>query len=374
MKRKEVKFAALVVAGLATSLTIPSFNGTGNASKGSSTKEAIAGISLSIDNYYKETFTEITSSINMTDAFLASRQKSSEQIKEEVNSSVYKNIGIARVANYLNIRKEANESASIIGILPKNGGCYIYSVSSDGWAKIKSGNITGYVSTEYLVTGEEATTLAKQVGSRIATVNTTTVRMREKKSTDSATLTLIPEGEELEVLDDSDDEWLYVRVDRDKGYIWREYVDVKYQLAKATDSDDESIAVAASGGSVTSTSSLRSKMVSYAKKFIGGKYVYGGTSLTKGIDCSAFMMRIYEHFGYNITRTSRSQAAEGTAIKLSKVKPGDLVFYDSNGVITHVGMYIGNGKIIHASNPKSGIKISNMYYKKPIKAVRFIED
>ncbi|MDO5521897.1 MAG: SH3 domain-containing C40 family peptidase [bacterium] len=373
MKRKEIKFAALTAAVCATVLLCPTTTRSRAIGNDSPSGQAIAGISLSINNYYKDTYSDITSSISMTDAFIAAKKDVTQETKDDNTNSEYKNIGIANVATYLNVREKADESSDIVGILPKNGGCYIYSVNPDGWAKIRSGDITGYVSSRFLVTGGEVSALAKKVGSRIATVNAVTVRIREKKSTESATLALIPKGEEVEVLNDSDDQWLYVRVDDDKGYVSRELVDVKYQLAKATDSEEEA-AVAASGGSVSTTSSIRSKMVSYAKKFLGGKYVYGGTSLTSGIDCSAFMMRIYEHFGYSITRTSRSQAEAGTAIKLAKVKPGDLVFYDRNGTINHVAMYIGNGKIIHASNPRSGIKISNMYYKMPYKAVRFLED
>ena len=124
----------------------------------------------------------------------------------------------------------------------------------------------------------------------------------------------------------------------------------------------------------SSNSSVRSSIVSYAKQFVGGKYVYGGTSLTNGVDCSGFTMRVYEKFGYNITRTSRSQAAAGKTISVSSVKPGDLVFYANGGTINHVAMYIGNGQIVHASNPKTGIKISNMNYRKPYKAARFIND
>lgn len=119
--------------------------------------------------------------------------------------------------------------------------------------------------------------------------------------------------------------------------------------------------------------SLRKNMVSYAKKFLGNRYVYGGTSLTKGTDCSGFTMRIYQKFGYRIPRTSRAQASASKKISSREMKQGDLIFYGSGKRVSHVAMYIGNGKVIHASNRKDGIKISKWNYRTPIKIGRFIK-
>ena len=118
---------------------------------------------------------------------------------------------------------------------------------------------------------------------------------------------------------------------------------------------------------------LRKNMVSYAKKFLGNRYVYGGTSLTKGTDCSGFTMRVYQKFGYKIPRTSRSQASASKKVSSAQKKKGDLIFYGSGKRVSHVAMYIGNGKVIHASNPKSGIKISRWNYRRYIKIGRFIK-
>lgn len=118
---------------------------------------------------------------------------------------------------------------------------------------------------------------------------------------------------------------------------------------------------------------LRKNMVSYAKKFLGNRYVYGGTSLTKGTDCSGFTMRVYQKFGYKIPRTSRSQAKASKTISSSQKKQGDLIFYGSGKRVSHVAMYIGNGKVIHASNRKDGIKISKWNYRRYIKIGRFIK-
>lgn len=118
---------------------------------------------------------------------------------------------------------------------------------------------------------------------------------------------------------------------------------------------------------------LRDDMVSYALQFVGNPYVYGGTSLTNGTDCSGFTMGIYKNFGMSISRTSREQATNGKSIRSSELKKGDLVFYASGGRISHVAMYIGNGKIVHASNSRTGIIVSNMNYRTPYKYVSIIK-
>lgn len=113
-------------------------------------------------------------------------------------------------------------------------------------------------------------------------------------------------------------------------------------------------------------------VVNYAAQFVGNPYVYGGSSLTNGADCSGFTMRIFEHFGVSTGRTSRDQASNGKQISLSEIQPGDLLFYASGKTINHVALYIGDGKIIHASTSKTGIIISNAYYRTPAKAVTFL--
>lgn len=280
-------------------------------------------------------------------------------------NSEYENIGIAIVDNYLNIRSEPGEDEKVIGKLPKDAGATIYDIDENGWAKIKSGKITGYVMSTFLATGSEAEGLAKTVGVKTATVNTETLKVREEPSTESTCITLIPVEEELEVLKVKDD-WVRVVVDNDKGWVAKEFVDISYELKKAVANEELE--------SAPGVSSTRASMVAYAKQFLGNRYVWGGTSLTNGTDCSGFTMSIYNHFGYGINRTARAQSSNGTTISSSEARPGDLLFYSNGGGINHVAMCIGNGQVIHASNPRSGIKISNMYYRDPVKAVRIISE
>ena len=126
-------------------------------------------------------------------------------------------------------------------------------------------------------------------------------------------------------------------------------------------------------GSAVYNSAVRTAIVAYAKQFLGVPYVYGGTSLTNGADCSGFTMRIFEHFGVSTGRTSRDQAANGREISLDQIQPGDLLFYASGKTIDHVALYIGDGKIIHASTSKTGIAVSTAYYRTPAKAVTFLD-
>jgi cell wall-associated NlpC family hydrolase len=118
----------------------------------------------------------------------------------------------------------------------------------------------------------------------------------------------------------------------------------------------------------------RVELVQYALQFVGNRYVWGGESLTKGVDCSGFTMKIYEKFGIYLPHSSRAQPSYGTKIKASEAKPGDLFFYGSGKSISHVGIYIGDGQIVHASNKRDGIKISNCYYRTPICVVSYLDD
>ena len=146
----------------------------------------------------------------------------------------------------------------------------------------------------------------------------------------------------------------------------------KEETTKATTAQTSETVSKGPGASAV-VSATRTAMVAYAKQFLGNPYVYGGTSLTDGADCSGFTMRIYEHFGYSIGRSSRDQAAGGRSINLSDAKPGDLLFYASGDYINHVAMYIGDGKIIHASSTTTGIIISQANYRTPCKVVSFLD-
>ena len=126
-------------------------------------------------------------------------------------------------------------------------------------------------------------------------------------------------------------------------------------------------AAAASSGS-----GAGAKVAAFATQFVGNPYVYGGSSLTCGADCSGFTMAVYANFGVGLPHNAAAQSGCGTPVSLSDLQPGDLLFYDNGGGIGHVALYIGGGQVVHASNPETGIKISSYNYRSPVSAVRLV--
>ena len=141
----------------------------------------------------------------------------------------------------------------------------------------------------------------------------------------------------------------------------------------ADSSDDENNGTESSSGNSSSSgagavsgSGLGASIANYALKFVGNPYVYGGTSLTNGADCSGFTMSVHKHFGISIPRNSTAQSRGGKSVSISAVQPGDIIYYGD-----HVGIYIGGGQIVHASTAKTGIKISHYMYRTPIRVSRY---
>lgn len=284
--------------------------------------------------------------------------------QEDISSVIpgYTVLGVANVENYLNVRETPDIEGTLLGKLPMNAGCEILE-TLDGWYKISSGNVEGYVSAEYLLTGAEANARALESLALVARVNADMLMVREQPNTDCTILTRVAEGEEIEAIEQIDG-WVKVNIDNVIGYVCADYVDVYETLPKGVTLKELSY-----GDGVNSTAV---DLIEYAKQFLGNPYVYGGTSLTNGTDCSGFTMRIYEHFGYSLSRTSREQAYNGTRVSISEIQPGDLLFYSHGGTIGHVAIYIGNGQIIHASTERTGIIIGNAFYTTPTCATRII--
>ena len=274
----------------------------------------------------------------------------------------YTNLGIAQVDGNLNVRETPSTEADVVGKMPNNAGCEI--LEQDGeWTRIKSGKVEGYVSSEYLLSGDAA--LAQEVRQTVATVTTTTLYVREEPNTDSTIITMMPLGEELEVIETLDG-WVKINVDSDEGYVSSDYVDISVELAKA-----QTMTEVRYGQGV---SDVRVSLVSYATQFVGNPYVWGGTSLTRGADCSGFVLSVFANYGISLPHSSVAQANCGRKISASEAQPGDLFFYGNGSRINHVAIYIGNGQVVHASSPKSGIKISGAFYRTPVKVVRVINN
>lgn len=308
--------------------------------------------------------------------FAEKRFSLNEARKLDVRAMVlnyYDNPGVSNVTNYLNIRQGAGKDEKVIGKLPSYAGCEILEDTGNGWYKIRSGNITGYVSSEFILTGDAARQATMEHAELMAIVSTDRLNARTEPSTDAKIWTQISNNERYHVAEQLDG---WVKIEFDEGgegdgadevsaaYVSTDYVDVRYALAEAIKFSP-----------AEESASLRSQIVNYAMQFLGNPYVWGGTSLTRGADCSGFTMSVMKHFGISLPHYSGDQAKRGTRIKSSQMRPGDLIFYgNSRGKINHVAMYIGNGQIIHAASRRSGIKISSWNYRTPLKIVDVIGD
>ena len=277
----------------------------------------------------------------------------------------YTNLGMSVISSgNLNIRQEASTDSEVVGILTNHNACELLEDAGD-WYKVTSGKVTGYVSKQYLVIGDEAEAIAEQEIKTVATVNTETLNVRAEKSTEAAVLSQVGNSEAFTVNSVADG-WVEISVDDSVGYISQDYVTLAQALPTA-----KTIEQVKYGDGV---SDVRASVVSYALQFVGNRYVWGGTSLEKGVDCSGFTMRILGKYGISLPHSSKAQPSYGTKISASEAKPGDLFFYGSGRSISHVAIYIGNGQIVHASNKRDGIKVSNAYYRNPICVTRYLPD
>lgn len=317
-----------------------------------------------------------------TEALLEAAAKAEAEAEEEE----FKSLVIAQVNDYVNVRDIPSEEGEIVGKLyDESVGHFIE--EEDGWYKITSGNCTGYVKGEYCVTGEDAVELAREVGVRIATVNTTTLKVREEPSMEASVLGLVPIEDELVVTEELDG-WVKVDIEEGFGYVSIDYVDLSTEFVEAESKEEEEArlekerkareeanAAAARAEAERNASSNASAPVTtasgsgrgtdvanYALQFVGNPYVYGGTSLTNGADCSGFVMSVYANFGVSLPHSSAADRNVGSDVGgLANAQPGDIVCYSG-----HVAIYIGNGQIVHASTSKTGIIVSNATYRQPL--------
>ncbi len=282
----------------------------------------------------------------------------------EGSSWGYTNLGISNVSDNLNIRALPGEDGKIVGKLPKNAACEVLE-DVGGWSHVQSGEVEGYVKSEYLLTGLQAKIKVREFAEDVVKVGTDGLNVREEPGTDAPIVTQVATGEILDYVG-TEDGWVAVMLDDETVYVSADYVEVTSELRTAL-----TMTEVLYGEGV---SDVRAALCNYALQFVGNPYVWGGTSLSKGADCSGFVLSVYKNYGISLPHYSESQANSGTRITLGQAKPGDLVFYGNGKRINHVAIYLGGGRVVHASSPKTGIRISNVNYRTPVKVVRILRD
>lgn len=332
--------------------------------------------------------------------FAVDVQKAAEENAEE---SEYANLAIAKVNNYVNVRSEPNTDSEVVGKMYDGSVAQILTTAGENneWFQVVSGNVEGYIKAEYFIYGDAAVAVIDDYVTRYAVVQADRLNVREEPDISSGRIGYIDNGERVKLIEWGD-EWS--RVDyaaNHQGYVASEYVTIaeEFIYAKSIEEERAELAAlqelqartqaseeAAPERMIVSTpppqtnfatvSELRSAVVDYAMQYLGNRYVHGGQSLATGTDCSGFTCYVYKEFGYSLSRTPQGQyTSAGREIDMSQIQPGDVICYSSNGsTCTHVGLYIGNGQIIHAANSRKGVIISNYDYDGVILGVRNVVD
>ncbi len=268
-----------------------------------------------IDSVVKTAVTKIAPGDNQAFAYLRATTNQVAVSKDYalVNNQVSKSTG----SSVMNIYETGDTTGKVVGTLPEGGLCYILSDKNKDWVYIESGDVRGFVKREFLTMDDAAKNKVTGAGEASFVTAEEVVKPSENKAL-YYTVTSIKEGS--------------------KG------------------------------------SSVRNAILEFASQFVGNPYVWGGTSLTEGADCSGFVQQIYLNFGYTLPRVAEDQAQYGMQIPVEDAAPGDLIFYAENGYIYHVVMYAGDGKTIEAANEDVGIIYGNVYSSDAVWATRILDD
>lgn len=369
MNKRNIRLTSLLVGGALLfsgtgTNTYASVDNTNTLSKDDN-DTLFAGASLSVLDY-------LNSDVDVV---------STETVEQEVVKEQEEILAVAQVENSVYVRKSASTDSDIVGRLYNNNVATVIE-ELDGWYKIKSGNVKGYVSAEFVSVDEK---LVKKAGTRIAKVKADTLRVRKDSNESAGIVTLVGEGDQLKVKSTKVDGWVQVKTSDGVGFVSSEYVEVytKYtygetkkeeeaRLAReAEEAAAEANANANAGSGNSSSSSSKSNaskrhykapsgksgqaVANYACQFVGNPYRWGGSSLTNGADCSGFVMAVYAKFGVSLPHSSSAMRGVGYGVSKNSMQPGDIVCFRG-----HVGIYVGGGTMVDANSSRTGIKYTKV--------------
>lgn len=369
MKKRNIRLASLLLSStLLIGGTTTSVFAAGNSDSAKSTTNTtvdsedsdlpLAGVTRSLLDL-----------LNSTESVAETETEQKDTVKAEKEL-----LAVAQVNQSVYVRKEASTKSEYVGRLYNNNVATVLE-TLDGWYKIKSGNVKGYVSADYVVVGDED--LLKKAGTRLAEVKTETLRVRKDSSEKAGVVTLVAEGQQLKVKSTKDNGWVKIKTDDGEGYVSSDYVSVftKYtygetkkeeqaRLAKEAAERENNDGGSSNGGSSNGGSSngggkhynapngmSGQAVANFACQFVGRPYKWGGSSLTNGADCSGFVMAVYAKFGVSLPHSSGAMRSCGYGVSKYKMQPGDIVCFPG-----HVGIYIGGGTMVDANSSKTGIK------------------
>lgn len=312
-------------------------------------------------------------------------------LEETVSENEYADLALANVTNYVNVRAEANTDSAIVGKIYDGAVAQILEIvdgENGQWFRIVSGNVEGYIKSEFFLYGDAAAEVIDEYVTRYAMVLADRLNVRENPDIEAKRIGYINNGEQVKLLE-TGSEWLKVQYTENKsGYVAAEFVTIVEEFVYAKTLEEEAAELAARraleerqhvsesqaaentaitatppSGEYSDNGELRRGIIEYAKQFLGNRYVHGGQSLESGTDCSGFTSLIYAQFGYSVSRTPSGQLAnDGRSIAYSEARPGDIICYGSGGKCTHVALYMGDGQIIHSANSRKGVVIYQADY------------